>query len=285
MRYGVRSSKMTPILGSYRLRFRRLKTHYKTTFPSKMGLEICPPPKTHLQVCPLQLQDFDELISQATSYPPGEDLVGLPTPICCTVKTRDEAEARLTFHFNKQRSRFTGDPTVRYMKVVDRADKNTIISIARWHFYPNGYDFDTEMQWEPHDPIPGQSIPQGFNIPLHNHILTTRDAERSSWIQANSPCWMLMHMVTHPSHRGKGAAGLLVRWGIEQAEKDGVPAYLEAGVMGRPVYERYGFVQVGDPLEIDCKGFGVDTVLLACKMAYFPRTKVKEGMSIEDVGK
>ena len=228
----------------------------------------------HLQVCPLQLQDFEELISHAASYPPGDDLVGPPTPICCVVKTREESEARLTFHFNKQRSRFTGDPTVRYMKVVDTANNNSIISLARWHFYPNGYNFDTEIHWETHNPIPGQSIPQGFNIPLHNHILTTRDAARSSWIPANSPCWVLMHMVTHPSHRGKGAAGLLITWGIEQAEKDRVPAYLEAGVMGRPIYERYGFVQIGDILDVDLKDFGVNTVFKMCKMAYYPRAKV-----------
>lgn len=89
-----------------------------------------------------------------------------------------------------------------------------------------------------------------------------------------------MHMVTHPSHRGKGAAGLLIRWGVEQAEKDQVPAYLEAGVMGRPIYKRYGFVQIGDLLEVDLKEFDVNTVFKMCKMAYFPRTKATEDVKI-----
>lgn len=83
-------------------------------------------------------------------------------------------------------------------------------------------------------------------------------------------------MVTHPAHRGKGAAGLLIRWGIDQAERDRVPAYLEAGVMGRPVYERYGFVQMGDLLELDLKHFDVDMKFVMCKMAYFPRTLAEE---------
>lgn len=86
-----------------------------------------------------------------------------------------------------------------------------------------------------------------------------------------------MHMVTHPSHRGKGAAGILIRWGIEQAEKDRVPAYLEAGVMGRPIYERYGFVQMGDLLELDLKDFDVNMKFIMCKMAYFPQKLTKEG--------
>ena len=89
-----------------------------------------------------------------------------------------------------------------------------------------------------------------------------------------------MHTVTLPSYRGKGAAGLLIRWGIERAEKDQVPAYLEAGVMGKPIYERYGFVQIGDLLEVDLKEHGVDMVIIMCKMAYIPRTIAKEGTEI-----
>jgi GNAT superfamily N-acetyltransferase len=233
-----------------------------------------------LQICPLELQDFDELVSHAALYPAGDDLVAPPTPLCCIVTTKEEAQARLIFHFNKQRSRFLSDPSVRYMKVIDSANKNSIISIARWHFYPNGYDFDNQIHWETHNLIPGQSIPRGFNIPLHNHILTTRDAARALWLPANLPCWILMHMVTLPSHRGKGAAGLLIKWGIAQAEKDQIPAYLEAGVMGRPIYERCGFVQIGDLLQVELKEFGVDMSFTMCKMGYFPLTIDEEGAEV-----
>ncbi|PSN69729.1 hypothetical protein BS50DRAFT_295224 [Corynespora cassiicola Philippines] len=230
-----------------------------------------------LQVLPLQLEDFGQLVSHAVSYPPGDDLVGPPTPICCPVKTREEAQDRLSFHFDKQKSRFIGDPTVRYMKVIDTEKQDFIVSIARWHYYPAGYNFDSEIHWETHSPPPDQIIPHGFNIALHNYILTTRDAARSLWTRPNASCWILMHMVTHPSYRGKGAAGLLIRWGIEQAEKDRVPAYLEAGVMGRPIYERHGFVQVGDLLQVELRDYGLDATFTMCKMAYFPRTMMEEG--------
>lgn len=89
-----------------------------------------------------------------------------------------------------------------------------------------------------------------------------------------------MHMVTHPSHRGKGAAGLLVKWGIEQAERDRVPAYLEAGLMGRLVYERYGFVEMGDILELDLREFNVDMVFRMIKMAYSLREKLEEDTEV-----
>jgi GNAT superfamily N-acetyltransferase len=54
-----------------------------------------------------------------------------------------------------------------------------------------------------------------------------------------------MHMVTRASQQGRGAAKMLIKWGMEQAERHGVPAYLEAGVKGKPVYEKLGFGQVG----------------------------------------
>lgn len=37
---------------------------------------------------------------------------------------------------------------------------------------------------------------------------------------------------------------MLVRWGTEQADRDGLPAYLEASPAGRPLYERLGFKEV-----------------------------------------
>lgn len=218
-----------------------------------------------LQLCPLEVADFEDLISHSTLHELNDDLVGLPTPICYPVSTREEALSRSTLHFTKQRARFISDPTVRYMKVVDN-DKS-IISIARWHFYPSGYDLTTQLHWELH---PLSPAPRQFNIPLHNHILSVRDSARSSWIPSNKPCWILMHMVTRTSQRGRGAAGILIRWGMEQAEKEGVPAYLEAGVLGKPIYERLGFKQVGDLLEVDMREYGIETSIVMCKMGYFP---------------
>lgn len=249
---------------------------------------IRPPTMSTYHLSPLELPDFDTLISHALHYPPGDDLVGPPTPLCCPVTTQQEASARLAFHFGKQRDRFLDDPTVRYMKVVERdangeASGDEIISLARWHFYPTGYSFARDVHWETHDGASDREIPKGFNVQLHNYILSTRDAARSEWMEAGKPCWVLMHMVTRPVHRGKGAAGMLIRWGIEQAEKDGVPAYLEAGVMGRPIYERYGFVQVGELLEVNMAAGGGEGVFVMCKMGYFPNGSGGGGMD-ERVG-
>ena len=78
-----------------------------------------------------------------------------------------------------------------------------------------------------------------------------------------------MHMVTRPSQRGKGAARLLIQWGIQRAEETGAPAYLEAGAMGRPIYEKMGFRQVGELMELDLRALGVKATFVMAKMAYF----------------
>lgn len=44
---------------------------------------------------------------------------------------------------------------------------------------------------------------------------------------------VLMNMVTRESHRGRGAAGMLINWGAKQAEAESVPASLEASVLGK----------------------------------------------------
>lgn len=70
---------------------------------------------------------------------------------------------------------------------------------------------------------------------------------------------VLQGMVTRPSFRGRGAAGMLIDWGVQQAERDRCLIGLEASDQGKPVYMRYGFEQVGDLIECDCTPFGIDT--------------------------
>lgn len=47
-------------------------------------------------------------------------------------------------------------------------------------------------------------------------------------------------IVTSPDYRRRGAASLLLRWGIEKADERGVEIYLESSVAGRPLYEKFG---------------------------------------------
>ena len=54
----------------------------------------------------------------------------------------------------------------------------------------------------------------------------------------------LTFLATDPSHEHRGAATLLVRWGVEQAVRERVPAYLESTADAGPVYEKQEFKAV-----------------------------------------
>lgn len=52
---------------------------------------------------------------------------------------------------------------------------------------------------------------------------------------------VLTFLCTHPDYQRRGAGGGIVQWGIDQSERLGIPAYLEASIPGQPLYERLGF--------------------------------------------
>ena len=52
-------------------------------------------------------------------------------------------------------------------------------------------------------------------------------------------------IATHPAHEGRGFASLLLRWGLQKADDEGLPVFLSASPTGRVVYERRGFRVVG----------------------------------------
>ncbi|KAI1330764.1 acyl-CoA N-acyltransferase [Xylariaceae sp. FL0255] len=48
-------------------------------------------------------------------------------------------------------------------------------------------------------------------------------------------------MAVYPNHQRRGAGRLLLQWGIDLAEKLGLPIYLESTVPGYPLYSSLGF--------------------------------------------
>ena len=48
-------------------------------------------------------------------------------------------------------------------------------------------------------------------------------------------------MFTHPNHRRKGAATMLMKWGTALADELGVESWVQATPMAKPLYLRHGF--------------------------------------------
>jgi len=65
--------------------------------------------------------------------------------------------------------------------------------------------------------------------------------------------WYLELIATRPEWQGKGAAGKLIRWGLERADEEGTECYLEASPDGKPVYERFGWRE-RERLVVDLEG-------------------------------
>lgn len=58
------------------------------------------------------------------------------------------------------------------------------------------------------------------------------------------PHWYLLALGVDPAEHGGGWGSSLVRWGLAQADKEGVPVYLEAEAgINSPFYEALGFAE------------------------------------------
>ena len=63
----------------------------------------------------------------------------------------------------------------------------------------------------------------------------------------------IMNMFTDPEYRRKGIAYKTLDMLVSAAKNKGVSAIsLEATEMGRPLYEKYGFVKMSDEMELPC---------------------------------
>ncbi len=68
----------------------------------------------------------------------------------------------------------------------------------------------------------------------------------------------IMNMYTSPGYRRKGIAYKILDMLIRDTKSKGITAIsLEATAMGRPLYEKYGFIKMKDEMELPEKMQGV----------------------------
>ncbi|CAG9945021.1 unnamed protein product [Clonostachys rosea f. rosea IK726] len=68
---------------------------------------------------------------------------------------------------------------------------------------------------------------------------------------AGRNCWYLAALVCHEDYQGKGAGGLLLRYGLNRADEMGADVYLEASPPGVPIYKRFGFKEIDRVVVLD----------------------------------
>jgi hypothetical protein len=59
---------------------------------------------------------------------------------------------------------------------------------------------------------------------------------------------------TIPDYRRLGVANMLVKWGVDLADRDKLKCFVDASDEGRPVYNKFGFLPE-EPFTIEGEGF------------------------------
>lgn len=82
------------------------------------------------------------------------------------------------------------------------------------------------------------------NPNLLNAFFAQMNRTRESTMQGKT-YWFLKILSIDPEHQRKGLGTLLVKWGVERANKEGVDAWLESSPMGKGAYLKAGFRVLG----------------------------------------
>lgn len=123
------------------------------------------------------------------------------------------------------------DPTSTWLRVVDE-NSGTVLGGGRWSIYktsPYENEHKVEASW----------WPAGLPWEIATDCLDQFRATSAKHI--DKPHVFLNILFTHPEHRGKGVASLVMKWGLEHADELGLETYIEATDVGKPVYEKFGF--------------------------------------------
>ncbi|EON65809.1 hypothetical protein W97_05048 [Coniosporium apollinis CBS 100218] len=139
------------------------------------------------------------------------------------------------------------DPNTYFLKAVDTAT-GEIAAAAKWIIYrhPRSEE-DVDRAWR--DKRTVEELKEDDPDRDRRNIEAERafmvylaDARRDT--MGTQPHYLLNILITHPTHYRRGAGAALLRWGIERADQDGLPVYLEASEMGKPLYARWGFEEI-----------------------------------------
>jgi GNAT superfamily N-acetyltransferase len=149
---------------------------------------------------------------------------------------------------------------------TDDAQQEKIIGVAFWQ--RQGDDTGAQKvisEWA--DPGPWPALPSMSNRALDpsNKDVLQRSAPYTKhyWTGANATNWYLSLCAVDPDASGRGAGRLLVRWGLDRAEEEGIRASVIASENNDAFYLKCGFSEVvgdasegdGNPLKkVDVKG-------------------------------
>jgi WD repeat-containing protein 48 len=84
-------------------------------------------------------------------------------------------------------------------------------------------------------------LPPELRLDALNSLFQPLRAAQERIMGTSRPYFKLNQLATHPEFEGRGAARLMLDWGLGKADAEGLVVYLDATERARPLYERRGF--------------------------------------------
>ncbi|KAL1882194.1 hypothetical protein Daus18300_000680 [Diaporthe australafricana] len=138
---------------------------------------------------------------------------------------RDRTPEAVASLLERRQKTFLHDQHSTFLKVIDPTTRG-MMAWATWHYCPAMTEDEVAQG------------PVAFEWPLPQWYGTLHEYRYE--VMKGRPHYLLGMIVTSPDYRRRGAASLLVRWGIHRADERGVEIYLESSMAGKPLYEKFG---------------------------------------------
>ncbi|KAI0393364.1 hypothetical protein F5Y17DRAFT_458937 [Xylariaceae sp. FL0594] len=163
----------------------------------------------------------------------------------------------------RQWSWHTSDPSSRWVYVTDDATGD-VIGATNWNIY------DTKSPWVEEEGGGGEPAMTAYRLegPRKNvgdQLFASFFGNRPKLM--NKPHLLISYYCVHALHRRRGAARMMLQWGIDKADELGLDCFVESTHDGRPAYESAGFRVIGE-LYLDATTDEPDEGFEAAKREY-----------------
>ncbi|KAI1084206.1 hypothetical protein F5B20DRAFT_524032 [Whalleya microplaca] len=141
----------------------------------------------------------------------------------------------------RQFSWHRNDSSSHWIYVTDEASGD-VIGGTQWHIHEtNPYAVEQPMRtayWWPEGPMKqiGDQLIRDLRMHRPGHM--------------SKPHLLISYCFVGSMHRNRGAASLMLKWGLEKADDLGLDTFVESTEVARRTYEKHGFNVIGD-LDMD----------------------------------
>jgi GNAT superfamily N-acetyltransferase len=148
---------------------------------------------------------------------------------------REKPSEQYYVNLAKTRAKKLANPNARVFKCIDTDLDNQMIGVAEWYIFEKGKTLEeVEADCVLRPPFPEER--REATVEFMEDLFKARRE-----VLGMQACVELGSIICHPDHQRRGAASLMLQWGIKEQDRLGVIGYLEGSERGRPLYEKYGF--------------------------------------------